>query len=60
MTSFAYTAINAQGMELRGEIEASDLQSAREQLRSKGLLARELKSASEAAKRASSFSRKKV
>ncbi len=50
MTSFAYTAINAQGMELRGEIDAPDLQSAREQLRTKGLLPQELTSAGEAAK----------
>jgi len=60
MTSYAYTAINAQGMELRGEIEAADVQSAREQLRSKGLLPQELKSAGAAAKGSMSSRRKKV
>ena len=39
MASFAYSAINAQGAELTGEIIAPDLAGAREQLRLKGLLA---------------------
>ncbi len=43
MTTWAYEAINAQGLELRGEIEASDASSAREQLRSRGLLPSNLK-----------------
>ena len=60
MTSFAYTAINAQGMELRGEIEASDLHAAREQLRSKGLLPQDLRNAGEVAKAAGRSRRKKV
>ncbi len=38
MTTFAYEAINAQGLELTGEIEAPDVSSAREQLRNRGLL----------------------
>ena len=47
MASFAYSAINAQGAELSGEISASDLSAAREQLRVKGLLAQSIKELSE-------------
>ena len=43
MASFAYSAINAQGVELSGEINATDLPTAREQLRVKGLLAQSIK-----------------
>src|SRR5438874_1507941 len=43
MASFAYSAINAQGAELSGEINASDRPTAREQLRVKGLLAQSIK-----------------
>jgi type IV pilus assembly protein PilC len=43
MAAFAYSAINAQGMELTGEITAGDLATAREQLRVKGLLAQSIK-----------------
>src|SRR5215211_1809904 len=39
MAAFAYTAINAQGFELTGEISAPDPTAAREQLRVRGLLA---------------------
>jgi type IV pilus assembly protein PilC len=42
MASYAYSAINAQGVELSGEISASDLAGAREQLRQKGLLAQSI------------------
>ena len=59
MTSYAYTAINAQGMELSGEIQATDVQSAREQLHSKGLLPQELRNAGEAAKGGETSSRRK-
>lgn len=45
MTSFTYTAINAQGMEIDGVISAGDLAAAREQLRRHGLLAQQLKEA---------------
>src|SRR5215210_6425087 len=38
MAAFTYEAINAQGFELSGEIHASDLMSAREQLQARGLL----------------------
>jgi type IV pilus assembly protein PilC len=39
MPSFAYSAINAQGLELTGEIQASDPAAARDALHSNGLLA---------------------
>lgn len=42
MGSFGYTAINATGVELSGEINAPDLSAAREALRVRGLLAVEL------------------
>ena len=38
MAAFAYSAINAEGLELDGEIHAPDPQAAREQLRVRGLL----------------------
>src|SRR5215216_7188641 len=39
MAAFGYTAINARGLELTGEIHAPDPSAAREQLRVRGLLA---------------------
>ena len=36
MPSFAYSAINAQGAELAGEIQATDLSAARDALRGEG------------------------
>ncbi|MEX2211344.1 MAG: type II secretion system F family protein [Gaiellaceae bacterium] len=39
MASFAYTAITAEGIEVAGEVAAPDLENARQQLRSRGLLA---------------------
>jgi type IV pilus assembly protein PilC len=42
MTAFAYTAINAQGLESRGVLHASDAAAAKDQLRQRGLLARQL------------------
>ncbi|HEV7133355.1 MAG TPA: type II secretion system F family protein [Gaiellaceae bacterium] len=42
MASFAYTAINAQGLEMDGVISAADLTAAREQLRVRGLLAQQI------------------
>ncbi|HWB57826.1 MAG TPA: type II secretion system F family protein, partial [Gaiellaceae bacterium] len=42
MASYAYTAINATGSELTGEITAPDVSAAREALRVRGLLAVEL------------------
>jgi type IV pilus assembly protein PilC len=42
VATFAYSAINAQGLELDGTLTASDLAAATEQLRLKGLLAHRL------------------
>ena len=42
MASYAYTAINAAGLELRGEVQAATASAAREQLRVQGLLAEHL------------------
>src|SRR4051812_40275036 len=42
MAAFVYTAINAQGLELDGQIHAPDYAAAHEQLRIRGLLARTL------------------
>ncbi|MCS7007222.1 MAG: type II secretion system F family protein [Gaiellaceae bacterium] len=42
MAAYAYTAINANGIESRGEIQAPDLAAAREQLRQRGLRATSL------------------
>src|SRR3954451_2073731 len=39
MAAYAYNAINAQGLELAGEVHAPTLDAAREQLRVRGLLA---------------------
>jgi type IV pilus assembly protein PilC len=38
MAAFAYSAINAQGLELTGELHAPDLDAAKEQLRARGML----------------------
>jgi type IV pilus assembly protein PilC len=42
MPSFAYSAINSQGVEHNGEIQAPDLSSARDALRDNGLLAQKI------------------
>jgi type IV pilus assembly protein PilC len=42
MTSYAYTAINARGLEVDGVIAANDLSAAREQLQRRGLLAEKI------------------
>src|ERR1043165_475520 len=42
MAAYAYSAINAEGLELTGEVHAPDVSSAREQLRVRGLLAEHL------------------
>src|SRR5436190_2924680 len=39
MASFAYNAINASGLELSGQLNAPNVEAAREQLRARGLLA---------------------
>ena len=43
MAAYSYEAINAQGLRQYGNIHAADLASAREQLRSRGLLAQTLR-----------------
>src|SRR5437660_8795046 len=62
MASYAYSAINAQGAELTGEIVAPDLAGAREQLRLKGLLADSLReiSGSDSGRTGSALGNKKV
>src|SRR5438034_9725443 len=42
MAAYAYSASNAEGLELQGEVHAPDLDSAREQLRVRGLLPEQL------------------
>jgi type IV pilus assembly protein PilC len=42
VAAFSYSAINASGLELKGELHAPDLSGAREQLRLRGLLASHL------------------
>ncbi len=42
MAAYTYSAINAEGLELQGEVHAPDLDSAREQLRVRGLLPEQL------------------
>jgi type IV pilus assembly protein PilC len=42
MAAFAYSAINADGLEMTGEVHAPTVQAAREQLRTRGLLAERL------------------
>lgn len=49
MAGFAYSAINAQGIMSIGELQAADLESAREQLRQRGLLAERLERVADSA-----------
>jgi type IV pilus assembly protein PilC len=49
MAAFTYSAINAQGLELRGELHAPDIAAATEQLRARGLLPKRLTQAKGAA-----------
>jgi type IV pilus assembly protein PilC len=51
VAAYVYSAINAQGLELKGELHAPDLDAAREQLRSRGLLPKSIREG-KAAKRA--------
>ena len=60
MAAFAYSAINAQGVVSIGELQASDLEQAREQLRQRGLLAEHLDRVAEAGGAASTSPGKKV
>jgi type IV pilus assembly protein PilC len=60
MAAFAYSAINAQGAVSVGELQAADLEQAREQLRQRGLLAERLDRVAEAESSATASSGKKV
>src|SRR5665811_544302 len=60
MAAFAYSAINAQGVVSIGELQATDLEQAREQLRQRGLLAERLDRVAEAGGAAATSSGKKV
>jgi type IV pilus assembly protein PilC len=60
MAAFTYDAINAQGIELSGEIHAPDLSAAREQLQSRGLLPQSLSERSASGERGARSAFKKV
>ena len=60
MAAFAYSAINAQGVVSIGELQATDLESAREQLRQRGLLPERLDRVAESAGTTSAAVGKKV
>ncbi len=49
MAAFTYSAINAQGLQSSGELHAPDLEAAKEQLRSRGLLPQRLDEAKSSA-----------
>jgi type IV pilus assembly protein PilC len=60
MAAFAYSAINAQGLELSGEVTAADLAGAREQLRLRGLLAQSIDELDESGPKEINFGTKMV
>jgi len=60
MAAYAYSAINAQGMELSGEVTAADLPGAREQLRLRGLLAQSIDEIDEGGPKEINFGAKMV
>jgi len=57
--AYSYSAVNAQGVELTGELLAADEEAAREQLRQKGLLARSIAEAAATAEAKAAFKRVK-
>jgi type IV pilus assembly protein PilC len=57
MAAYSYSAINAQGLELTGELYAPDLEAAKEQLRSKGLLPKALTEGKARARAGGAFKR---
>ena len=59
MPSFAYSAINSQGAELSGEIQATDMPAARDALRGNGLLAQWIEELKSPAARGKGFFEKK-
>jgi type IV pilus assembly protein PilC len=44
VTTFSYSAINAQGVQLKGELQAADVEAARDLLRQRGLLPQQIDS----------------
>ncbi len=60
MPSFAYSAINAQGAEMSGELVAPDLSAARDQLRGNGLLAQWIEERRAPAAKKTGFTKGKV
>ena len=56
MPSYAYSAINAQGLQLTGEVQAPDVSAARDALRQNGLLAQWVKESSVGEEKGLSFS----
>ena len=60
MPSFAYSAINAQGAQLTGEIQAADLSAARDALRGGGLLAQFVEELTTTSTKKSGFVKGKV
>jgi type IV pilus assembly protein PilC len=60
VSTFNYSAINAQGVELRGELHAPDLEAARDLLRQRGLLPQRVDSAGKKLVSASNLLRRKV
>jgi type IV pilus assembly protein PilC len=55
VAAYVYSAINAQGLELKGELHAPDLDAAREQLRSRGLLPKSIREGKTATRAGSAF-----
>ena len=55
MPSYAYSAINAQGLQLTGEVQAPDVSAARDALRQNGLLAQWVKESSVGEEKGLSF-----
>jgi type IV pilus assembly protein PilC len=55
MATFSYWAVNAEGIELSGQLFAPDLETAREQLRRRGLLAGRISEAKAASERGAAF-----
>jgi len=60
MPSFAYSAINAHGAELTGEVQATDLSAARDSLRGNGLLAQWVEELTAPATKQQGFTKGKV
>jgi type IV pilus assembly protein PilC len=58
MANFSYSAVNAEGFELTGELYAPDLEAAKDQLRRRGLLPKSLSEAKAATARGITFNKK--